>query len=232
MRERKLFRDDRPRLVEALMHHRVLIPEGRSEYEWFRLLSDVLETGDFALDAAQADTPAFGTLIGVVPTHDGAVADVYDALRTLRRGLVPLVDGDGAGAEKIDQIKDSDPMPEIILRWRDDWTMEDAVGWILKGDEDAALAELQDRIDRDFESIDDLIGLLKVKTGRGRLKTDYLAYEEVASVISRLAGCRTRAAVLLEVVTLATLGRAEGCDSIRRDDEHSTADSTVFRLEP
>ena len=229
---RKLFRDDRPRLVEALMHHRMLIPEGRSEYEWFRLLSDVLETGDVAFDAADADTPAFGTVIGVVPTHDGAVADVYDALRTLRRGLVPLVDGDGAGAEKIDQINDSDPMPEVILRWREGWTMEDAIGWILKGDEDAALAELQGRIDRDFESINDLVGLFKVNTGRGRLKTDYLAYEEVASVISILAGCRTRAAVLLEVVTLAALGRAEGCDSIRRDDEHSTADSTVFRLEP
>ena len=229
---RKLFLDDRARLVEALMYHSVLIPEGRSEYEWFRLLSDVLETGDIALDAADADTPAFGTVIGVVPTHDGAVAEVYDALRTLRRGLVPLVDGDDAGAKKIDQVHGSDPMPELILRWRDGWTMEDAIGWILKGDEGAALAELQGRIDREFESIDDLVGLFKVKTGPGRLKTDYLAYEEVASVIGSLPGCRTRAAVLLEAVTLATLGRAEGCDSIRRDDEHSTVDSAVFRLEP
>ena len=229
---RKLFRDDRARLVEALMHHRVLIPEGRSEYEWFRLLSDVLETGDVALDTADADTPAFGTVIGVVPTHDGAVADVYDALRTLRRGLVPLVDGDDAGAAKIDQVRGSDPMPEIILRWRDDWTIEDAIGWILKGDEDAALAELQGRIDREFASIDHLVGLFKVNTGPGRLKTDYLAYEEIASVIGNLPGCRTRAAVLLEAVTLATLGRAEGRYAVRRDDEHSTADSIVSRLEP
>ena len=51
---RKLFLDDRARLVEALMYHSVLIPEGRSEYEWFRLLSDVLETGDIALAAADA----------------------------------------------------------------------------------------------------------------------------------------------------------------------------------
>ena len=228
---RKLFLDDRARLVEALMHHRVLIPEGRSEYEWFRLLSDVLETGDIALDAADTDGPAFGTVIGVAPTHDGAVAEVYDALRTLRRGLVPLVDGDDAGAMKIVQVHGSDPIPEIILRWRDGWTMEDALGWILQGDE-AALAELQGRIDREFESVDDLVGLFKVATGQGRLKTDYLAYEEVASVIGSLPGCRTRAAVLLEAVTLAALGRAEGCDSIRRDDEHSTVDSAVFRLEP
>ena len=229
---RKLFRDDRARLVEALMHHSVLIPEGRSEYEWFRLLSDVLETGEFALDAADAETPAFGTVIGVVPTHDGAVAEVYDALRTLRRGLVPLVDGDDAGAMKIVQVHGSDPMPEFVVRWRDGWTMEDAMGWILEGDEEAALAELQGRIDREFESIDDLVGLFKVRTGPGRLKTDYLAYEEVASVIGSFPGCRTRAAVLLKAVTLATLGRAEGCDFIRRDDEHSTVDSAVFRIEP
>ena len=202
---RKLFGDDRARLVEALMHHRVLIPEGRSEFEWFRLLSDVLETGDIALDAADTDTPAFGTVIGVVPTHDGAVAEVYDALRTLRRGLVPFVDGDDAGVRKIEQIHGSNPMPELILRWRDGWTMEDALSWILKGDEGAALAELQGRIDREFETIDDLVSLFKVKTGPGRLKTDYLAYEEVASVIGSLPGCRTRAAVLLEAVTLATL---------------------------
>ena len=214
------------------MHHAVLIPEGRSEHEWFRLLSDVLETGEIALDAGDADTPAFGTVVGVVPTHDGAVAEVYDGLQTLRRGLVPLVDGDAAGAGKIDQVLGSEQMPERILRWRDGWTMEDAIGWLLKGDEDAALGELRGRIDREFESIDELVGLFKVATGSGRLKTDYLAYEEVASVIGSLPGCRTRAAVLLEAVTLAALGRADGCDAVRRDEEQSTDESAVLRLEP
>ena len=229
---RKLFRDDRPRLVEALMHHSVLIPEGRSEYEWFRLLSAALETGDTSLDPAAADTPAFDTVIGVVPTHDGAVADVYEALRALRRGLVPLVDGDDAGAEKIDGLRRTDPKPERILIWRDGWTMEDAIGWILKGDEETVLSELPGRIDREFASIDELMGLFKVKTGPGRLKTDYLAYEEVASLIGSFSGCRTRAAALLKAVTLATLGRAESCDSVRQDDDHSAMDSAVFRLEP
>ncbi|MCY4519707.1 MAG: AAA family ATPase [Caldilineaceae bacterium] len=226
---RKLFQDDRARLVEALMHHRVLIPEGRSEYEWFRLLSYVLETGDIALDTPDTDTPAFGTVIGVVPTHDGAVADVYDALRTLRRGLVPLVDGDDAGAEKIAHVHRSDTVPKLCLRWRDGWTLEDAIGWMLQGNEDAALAELHDR---EFESVDDLVRLFKVQTGGSRLKTDYLAYEEVAWAIGRIPECRSRAAVLLKAVTLATLGRAEGCDMIQKDDEQSTEDTTVLRIEP
>ena len=34
------------------MYHRMLIPEGRSEYEWFRLLSDVLETAEIAPEDA------------------------------------------------------------------------------------------------------------------------------------------------------------------------------------
>ena len=123
-------------------------------------------------------------------------------------------------------------MPELILRWRDGWTMEDAIGWMLEGDGGAALVELQGRVDREFETIDDLVDLLKVKTGPGRLKTDYLAYEEVASVIGNLPRCRTRAAALLKAVTLAALGRAEGCDFVRRDVARSAVDSAVFRLEP
>lgn len=229
---RKLFLDDRARIVEALMYHRMLIPEGRSEYEWFRLLSDVLETAEMVPEDADADTPAFGTVVGVVPTHDGAIADVYDALRILRRGLVPLVDGDAAGAEKVDQLRASHATPKIILRWRDDWTMEDVIGWILEGEESDALTELRDRINCDFESIDELVDLFKVKTGVGRLKTDYLAYEEVASVIGRLPGCRARAAALLEAVTLATLRREEGCDLVHRDEDHSVPNSTVLRLQP
>lgn len=229
---RKLFQDGRARLVEALMHHRVLIPEGRSEYEWFRLLSDVLETGDLALDTPDTETPAFGTVIGVVPTHDGAVADVYDALRTLRHGLVPLVDGDPGGTEKIKELNRAEPKPRLILSWRNDWTIEDIVGWILKGDEDAAIVELRRRIDHGFQSIDHLVSLFKSNTGQGRLKGDYVAYEEVAWAIGRLGRCRNRAASLLEAVTLATLGRAEACEMIRKDDGQSTEDTTVLRIEP
>ena len=55
-------------------------------------------------------------------------------------------------------------MPDLILRWRDGWTIEDAIGWLLKGEEEAALTALQSRIDCDFESIDDLVNLFKVST--------------------------------------------------------------------
>ena len=79
------------------MQHCVLIPEGRSEHEWFRLLADVLETGEQASDIGASDTPPFGTVVGVIPTHDSAVAETFDTLRRLRSGFVPLLDGDGGG---------------------------------------------------------------------------------------------------------------------------------------
>ena len=230
--QRKLFQDNRAHLVEALMYHRVLIPEGRTEYEWFRLLSFVLETGDIALDGEMAAVPAFGTVVGVVPTPDGAVAEVYDTLRPLRSGLVLLVDGDDAGARKIDRVLALGARPNSILRWCDGWTMEDAVGWILEGDKRAVISKLQSQIDPKFDSVEDFVQALKVTSGRGRLKTDYLAYEEVASVIGSLANCRDRAVIILNAITLVALGRDAGCDFVQRETDNSTEELSVFRLGP
>lgn len=229
---RKLCHDDRPRVIEALMHYRVLVPEGRSEFEWFRLLSDVLETGELALQGGASVTPSFGTVVGVVPTHDGAVTETINALDRLRSGLVPLVDGDAAGNEKVSGLRASERVPAIVLQWKDGWMIEDAVGWILKGAEQEASGALQERIEREFETIDDLIALFKVRTGAGRIKTDYLAYEEVASVIGNLAGCRARAAGLLEAMTKACLGQTDDCAPIERDEGRSDERSVLIRLAP
>lgn len=229
---RKLYHDDRPRVIEALMHHRVIIPEGRSEYEWFRLLSDVLETGDRALEQAATEAPPFGAVIGLIPTHASAVTETFRRLNGLRDGLIPLVDGDEEGNAKIRELLDLEPSPRLILQWRDGWAVEDAIGWILKGDENAALQDLRGRIDRDFESMDGFVTLLKIKAGAGRLKTDYLAYEEVAAVIGTHAGCRTRAETLLAAVTRACLASTDESAIVEFDDGRSSATCLVLRLSP
>lgn len=229
---RKLYHDDRPRVVEALMHHRVLIPEGRSEYEWFRLLTDVLETGDQVLVEADASMPSFGTVVGVVPTHDSSVTETFRTLCRLRGGLVPLVDGDDAGNSKVQELRGMEDGPSFMLQWRDGWTIEDAIGWVLKGDENGVLDELRSRIDQDFASIEKLVSLFKVKSGRGRLKTDYLAFEAVASVIGSYSRCRKRTIVLLEAVTRACLGEQSGCALFERDAAKSDERCTVLRLSP
>ena len=229
---RKLCHDDRPRVIEALMQHCVLIPEGRSEHEWFRLLADVLETGEQASDIGASDTPPFGTVVGVIPTHDSAVAETFDTLRRLRSGFVPLLDGDGAGNATVDRLCAAEQPPELVLQWRNGWAIEDAVVWILKGAESEALSDLQDRIEREFSSVDEFLALFKIQTGTGRLKSDYLAYEEVARVIGRHTGCRDRAGELLAAFTKACLGQHDGSSLMKIDDGRSTAQCVVLRLSP
>jgi len=229
---RKLCYDDRPRFIEALMHHSVIIPEGRTEYEWFRLLNNVLETGEKALEVVDSGTPSFGTVIGIVPTHDSAVEETFKTLFRLRGGLVPLVDGDAAGSAKVAALSELTPSPRIILQWQDAWTIEDAIGWVLKGSEDDIVGDLKSRIEHEFESIDELVALFKVKTGRARLKGDYLAYEEVASVICNYDGCRSRADKLLRAITNVCLKYPDKDHLIVRDDRSSTEKCAVFRLSP
>lgn len=230
---RKLFNEDRPRVLEALMQHRVLIPEGRTEYEWLRLLSDALETGDQALQTSDSETPPFGTVVGVVPTHDSQVTETFKALRRLRSGLVPLVDGDDAGNGKVAELRDCGQAPELVLQWRAGWTIEDAIGWILMGAEGQAVVnDLRDRLEGEFTNIQELVNLFKVKTGPARLKTNYLAYEDVSTVIRDHAGCRERAAALLAAITTACLGQPGGSALVHADEVGRNDRSLLLRVAP
>jgi putative ATP-dependent endonuclease of OLD family len=230
--QRKLYLDDRGRIVDALMHHRVLVPEGRGDHEWLRLLSDVVETGEHAFGTTPDDSAPFGAVVGVVPTHSSQVQATYEELRRLHRGVVPLVDGDGEGHTKRDGLLASSSPPAVLLEWRDGWEIEDAIVWILRADEAAVIEPLKERLGWAIASVDDVLARFKVKEGQGRAKTDYLAYEEIASVIRDVAPCRDRARVLLDTLTRAILGKPDGCSSLVVDAKRSTATTTVIRIEP
>lgn len=230
--QRKLYLDDRGRIVDALMHHRVLVPEGRGDHEWLRLLSDVVETGDHAFGTTPDDSAPFGAVVGVVPTHSSQVQGTYEELRRLHRGVVPLVDGDGEGHTKRDGLLASSSPPAVLLEWRDGWEIEDAIVWILRADEAAVIEPLKERLGWAIASLDDVLARFKIKEGQGRAKTDYLAYEEIASVIRDVDPCRDRARVLLDVLTRAILGKPNGCSSLVVDATRSTATTTVIRIEP
>jgi energy-coupling factor transporter ATP-binding protein EcfA2 len=230
--QRKLYFDDRPRIVDALMHHRVLVPEGRGDHEWLRLLSDVVETGEHAFGIPPDDSTPFGAVIGVVPTHSSAVQETYEELRRLHRAVVPMVDGDSEGQIKLTGLLKMDGGPKTVLIWRKDWEIEDAVMWILRADEGAVVAQIKERLGWPVASVDDVHERFKAKEGGGRAKTDYLAYEEIAGVIRDSEACRTRARLLLNAITRAALGTHEGCPGLVKDNAKSTAATTVLRLEP
>jgi putative ATP-dependent endonuclease of OLD family len=232
--QRKLYLDDRARIVDALMHHRVLVPEGRGDHEWLRLLSDVVETGEYTFGATPDDATPFGAVVGIVPTHSSQVQATYEELRRLHRGVVPLVDGDAEGHTKLAGLRKLKPdtAPATILVWRDGWEIEDAIAWILRADEAAVIEPLKQRLGWPIASVDDLLAHFKVKEGQGRAKTDYLAYEEITGVIRDTAPCRERARVLLDALTRAILGKPDGCAVLVVDTARSTATTKVIRVEP
>jgi hypothetical protein len=230
--QRKLYLDDRARIVDALMHHRVLVPEGRGDHEWLRLLSDVVETADHAFGTTPDDATPFGAVVGVVPTHSSQVQSTFEELRRLHRGVIPLVDGDPEGHTKRDGLLTSTSPPATVLVWRDGWEIEDAIAWILKADEASVIEPLKERLGWPIASVDEVLARFKVKEGQGRAKTDYLAYEEIASVIRDVASCRERARVLLDAMTRAILGKPGGCAALVVDNAKSTATTTVIRIEP
>jgi energy-coupling factor transporter ATP-binding protein EcfA2 len=224
--ERKLANEDRGRYIEALMQVRVLIPEGKTEHEWFRLLGEQVETH---LSSPGGSTPPFGLVIGVAPTHSSAVAETYQLLRPMRSGLVPFVDGDTEGDDKIGRLLAAEPPPEVVLQLPNDQTIEDVIEWILSGASDDILGELKSRVDREFESVEELVQLLKIKKGKGRLKGDFLAYEEIAAAIGSDTGCRSRARTVLDAITLASLGR-QSDSGAWREDARSTDRTVVLKL--
>ena len=77
---RKLFQLNRVDTIGALMHDAVLVPEGRTDFEWLKLLVR-------AVDLRQGWTPddesRFGAYVGLVPPHEAAVETTVTALARL-----------------------------------------------------------------------------------------------------------------------------------------------------
>jgi putative ATP-dependent endonuclease of OLD family len=195
---RKLFRDNRQDLVSALMNEYVLIPEGRTDFEWLKLLTyfTEIQEGWFTTQGMDGD---FGCLVGIVPTHDAAVCATYEILSQVRSGLVVLVDGDRAGDQYIEELLRCSRPPELILQWPSSWTMEDVIGYIIEASTDAIDAAAKFLECRPvMEEI-----LIKLKTKQSGIKGDYEKYEDLASLILADQKCMHQAKRLLADLTQA-----------------------------
>ena len=135
---RKLFQLNRSDTVSALMHEAVLIPEGRLDWDWLRLISRAVDT----VQTWQGESDCrFATVVGVIPTHDAAVQATFEALKGLHPTIGCLVDGDTEGISYADALCGMPTAPSVVVRWPDDWTIENVVVWILEhGGADAMAA--------------------------------------------------------------------------------------------
>jgi len=201
---RKLFQLNRVDTIAALMHDAVLVPEGRIDFEWLKLLVR-------AVDLSQDWTPAgecrFGAYIGLIPTHDAAVEATVTALQRLHPRIATLVDGDSDGQGYAARLANLTPGPAVIVRWPDGWMIEDVVGWILNADAEAALQALAKVIAPAAASILELVARMKSEDrAEGGLKQDQVTYEALADVLGELEPCCRRARGLLNALVQVLLG--------------------------
>jgi len=205
---RKLFQLNRIDTIAALMHDAVLVPEGRIDHEWLKLLVRAVDLNQGWTDREES---RFGSSIGLIPTHDAAVEATVAALARLHPRVTALVDGDDAGLAYAQALSSAAQRPAIIVRWPDGWTVEDLVGWILEADTAAVLAALATVTAPAPESIAALVAQLKSEDrAAGGLKQDQIAYEGIADVIGTIERCCRRARMLLNTISEVLLGGSSG----------------------
>jgi putative ATP-dependent endonuclease of the OLD family len=231
----QLYTDQRMRVVEALMYPAVLVPEGRIDFEWLRLLLDVSEMGTRSPVATAATTiasPPFGSIVGVIPTRDSALKMTFESLRPLHTAVFALVDGDAAGDGYIRDLLASNPPPSSIVQWPAGWEIEDVLAWSLAGGPATLLNDINSRLGQSFRSMGDLIAVLRNDDGRtGGLKAHYIAHEEIAAVMKQHSECVARAELVLEALSRAALLDHAGFRALAVD-PRSTGDTVVLRFHP
>jgi len=200
---RKLFQVNRVETIAAVMHDFVLIPEGRTDYEWLGLL---VRAVDLHQSWADANECRFDAFVGVVPTQDGSVVRTVAALSPIHPRVVALVDGDLEGVGYANALAAAGaPNSGIILRWSDGQMLEDVIGWIVDADAAACLPTIS--IDNVPADIGDLVARLKDEMrATGGLKKDSSSYEAIAGAIGANDACCARARTLLNAITEVAQG--------------------------
>jgi predicted ATPase len=200
---RKLFQVNRVETIAAIMHDFVLIPEGRTDYEWLGLL---VRAVDLHQSWAAADECRFDALVGVIPTHDGSVVRTVAAISPLHPRVVALVDGDPEGVGYANTLAGAGaPNSGIILRWADGQMLEDVIGWIIDADAAACLPTIP--IDNLPANVANLVARLKDEVrAAGGLKKDSSSYEAIAGAIGANEACCARARSLLNGIAEVAQG--------------------------
>lgn len=216
----------RQKLVAALMHECVLIPEGVSDVAWIEALQTALELHQGWQDAGDA-APLLSTFIGVVPTIDAKIADTFAFVSAVHARPCILVDGDAAGSGYFDAVKASNPPPRVVVFWPQGWAIENVISWIASIDEAAMLAALGDSLGAAFTDLTALTTYLLAK------KSYVPVHESAAVTLMGNAACRARAAQLLNALCEVLRDPANAnTPRFARIAEESTADMHVFRFIP
>jgi len=208
--KRKFFQHSRVDVLSALMQPTLLVPEGRADFQLLRCILRPLVMTEGWVDKMRRP---FGIEVGVVPTEDAKVIETQKLMRRLHKRVCCLVDGDAAGLDYVDQLRQDVEPPSEIIRWHDGAMIEDAIRWILDADELTVVGKLVEITTPPPTSSAEVVTYLKMK------KMDIIAYESLAEAIATTPACRERAADLLNGLACACAGDEETQRFVRDKDD-------------
>jgi putative ATP-dependent endonuclease of the OLD family len=216
----------RQRLIAALMHECVLVPEGPSDVSWLEILQREIELRQEWEDEDK-DGTRFGTFVGVVPTNDAKIIDTLGVVNRVHSNSAALVDGDDEGAKYLEEIRACASAPKTIVLWPKDWKMETVVGWLVKADEAKLLADLGIALDQTFTKTDELVNYLLGK------KSYVPVLEATGAVLIGNDACRKRASELLGALADVLNGKSGKEVPLFEQLPAKTGETLqVFRLKP
>ncbi|MDB6062840.1 MAG: chromosome partitioning protein [Verrucomicrobiaceae bacterium] len=197
--KRKTFQQNRVDVLSALLHTTVLIPEGKSE---FYLLRSILRSLMLVEGWNSNLDRDLSLEVGLIPTEDSSVIETHRMLTKIHDRVCCVLDGDADGLRYINILLTEQNRPYAIIRWQDNATIENVVGWMLLADEEAVIPAFNE-IAEALTSVSDLINWLKLKSN----KANILAYEVLAEIIANNIKTRSRA-------TEMCVGLASACAGI------------------
>ena len=216
----------RQKLIAALMHECVLIPEGVSDVAWLEALQTGLELHQGWQDAEDG-APLLSTFVGVVPTIDAKIADTFTLVSAVHARPCVLVDGDNDGRGYFDAVKVSNPPPHTVIFWPQGWAMEHVVSWVACADEAAMLAALGTALGQAFANCAALTAHLLTQ------KSYAPTHESTAVTLMANANCRARAGQLLNALCEVLRDPADANTPLfARSSVDSTAAMHVFQFVP
>lgn len=149
----------------------------------------------------------------------------------MRTDISVLVDGDNSGKDYAKELLKDATKPRCIIHWPVDWGIEDVIRWILAADEATVLPKINQYVQPAAANLGDLILRMKKDTKSGGLKTDYLAYQEIAGAIRESNKCMERARLLLGSLRDAIQNRIAGNANLEKDDA-SPNDCCIVKWKP
>jgi hypothetical protein len=216
----------REKLVAALMHEVVLIPEGVSDVAWLESLQAALEQHQ-GWQGAAGDLPLLSTLVGIVPTIDAKIVDTFALVSSVHARPCILVDGDNAGRGYFDAAKEMSPPPRCVVFWPQGWAMEHVISWLAAADQAAVLPALGMTLGTEFAD--------------GQALTAYLlahkcyapTHESALTTLMSNEACRGRGVALLNALGDLLRDPTSATSPLFAPVEaDSTADMQVFEFVP